>query len=624
MSKKKMARRALFTSVISLVLCCAMLMGTTFAWFTDSVSSAKNQIQSGNLDIELEYSKDMSEGSWKTVEGATDLVDPEAKWEPGHTEVVYLRISNKGSLALKYNFNVTVADAVAGITEDGKPINLSEHLKYDVVDVDDAYADRDAARNAVAANAKALATYSSNGSMKAGDEPKTVALVVFMPEEVGNEANHKTGTTPPSIELGFVLNATQLVNESDSFGSDYDDLADLGPAWDGTSKKEPEADENGVIHITNAAELVAMMDVTGNSIYIGKTIVLDANINLGGRTVKGIGCGSNFAGVFDGQGYTIGNFKIDASDRDYYAGLFNQVSHGGTVKNLTVSNATVKGNSMVGAVASSVDSNATVDNCKAINCTLIGVKKVGAVVGYSAGSTVTNNYAENCTVYYSEKEGAEVLGFENTGSTVSNNNHNNVKVVAKVTNSDGLKTAIENKAAEIVMARGNYSVSFTNNTDFNVDGMTITGQDGVNLSVSSSEAWYGRIQGSNVTFKDITFTGNVGATGEATYNNCTFEGQLECASSGGAKTYVNSCNVNTLHTSVDMNAGNVYVKESTINKAEYSGAVTMTFEGCTIGELIPWNTNTVLNKCNVTTLNAEKMTTATLIIDGKYYAANAD
>lgn len=428
MSKKKMTRRALFTSVISLILCLVMLTGTTFAWFTDSVGSGENRIVAGNLDIELEYSKDMKDGSWATVEGATDLFEANTLWEPGHTEVVYLRINNAGTLALKYQLDMNFTET-EGTNVFGDTFKLSQYLKYDIVDVTAAYANRDAARDAVSASAQTLASYTAKGEIEAGVPAKTIALVVYMPEEVDNNANYKTGTAAPTIDLKVVLNATQLESELDSFGPDYDAMADLGPAWDGVSKDTPKEDADGVIHITNAAELVAMMDVTGNSIYSGKTIVLDANINLGGRTVKGIGGeGTNFAGVFDGQGHTIGNFKIDASNRSYYAGLFNQVSHGGTVKNLTVRNATIKGSAMVGAVASSVDSNGTVDNCKAIDCTVIGVKKVGAVVGYSAGSTVTNNYAEDCTVYYSEKEGAEVLGFENTGSTVSNNTYSNVTV----------------------------------------------------------------------------------------------------------------------------------------------------------------------------------------------------
>ena len=55
MKRKNTARNALFTSIISLLLCVSMLVGTTFAWFTDSVTSANNVIKSGNLDIVLEY-----------------------------------------------------------------------------------------------------------------------------------------------------------------------------------------------------------------------------------------------------------------------------------------------------------------------------------------------------------------------------------------------------------------------------------------------------------------------------------------------------------------------------------------------------------------------------------------
>ena len=196
--------------------------------------------------------------------------------------------------------------------------------------------------------------------------------------------------------------------------------------WDGKAVEVPVADAEGVIRITTAAEFVGLMEKTGNSIYLNQTILLEKDIDLGGYTVKGIGGDSNFAGTFDGQGNTVSNFQIDATNRNYYAGLFNQVSHGGTIKNLTVANATIKGNSMVGAVASSLDSDAEISNCKAINCTLIGVKKVGSVVGYTAGSTAKNCYAENCVLVYSEKEAGEVVGFVNSGSTVSGNTYKDI------------------------------------------------------------------------------------------------------------------------------------------------------------------------------------------------------
>ena len=64
MTNKKNTRRALFMSALSLILCFAMLMGTTFAWFTDSVTSANNIIKSGNLDVELYYSVMGNDGKW--------------------------------------------------------------------------------------------------------------------------------------------------------------------------------------------------------------------------------------------------------------------------------------------------------------------------------------------------------------------------------------------------------------------------------------------------------------------------------------------------------------------------------------------------------------------------------
>ena len=58
---KKNTKRALLTSVLSLTLCGSMLVGTTFAWFTDSVSSTNNVITAGNLDVELYYKTKLAE-----------------------------------------------------------------------------------------------------------------------------------------------------------------------------------------------------------------------------------------------------------------------------------------------------------------------------------------------------------------------------------------------------------------------------------------------------------------------------------------------------------------------------------------------------------------------------------
>jgi predicted ribosomally synthesized peptide with SipW-like signal peptide len=89
--KKSNTKRSLIASVTSLVLCCALLIGTTFAWFTDSVSTGKNTIASGNLDVELYQVKDSTETK---VDENTKLFNENALWEPGYTEVVYLKVAN--------------------------------------------------------------------------------------------------------------------------------------------------------------------------------------------------------------------------------------------------------------------------------------------------------------------------------------------------------------------------------------------------------------------------------------------------------------------------------------------------------------------------------------------------
>lgn len=214
-------------------------------------------------------------------------------------------------------------------------------------------------------------------------------------------------------------------NDNTNFDSPENDY--IVSVWDGESSTTPEADADGVYRISSADELVGLMN---DSKYPNcnkyQNVVLESDIDLGGNTISGFGDDSGFFdGIFDGQGHSISNFKIDATNRTYYAGLFNQVSQysgeNTVIKNLIVKNATVAGTSQVGVIAGGMNGNTVVENCKVYNSTVSAVKKVGSVVGYTAGGTIKDNYAENCTIIYSEKEANEVLGYENTGSTVSGN-----------------------------------------------------------------------------------------------------------------------------------------------------------------------------------------------------------
>lgn len=107
-------KRALLASVMALVLCLAMLIGTTFAWFTDSTSTGVNKIQAGTLDIELQM-KDPAAGEWVSAEGqmldfvkAEGAEDEDILWEPNCTyDLQELRLVNNSNLALKYKVIIT-------------------------------------------------------------------------------------------------------------------------------------------------------------------------------------------------------------------------------------------------------------------------------------------------------------------------------------------------------------------------------------------------------------------------------------------------------------------------------------------------------------------------------------
>ncbi len=217
MTNTKKTKRALLGSVIALILCLSMLVGTTFAWFTDSVVSGKNHIVAGNLDIELEY---LVDGDWVAVDESTNIFG-NSLWEPGHTEVVALRVANVGSLALKYQMGINVIEEITSINVAGEELKLSDYIEFGIVDGQ--YTDRTAARAAVTNATKISEGYTVDEELSLlPGESEEITLVVYMPETVGNEANHLTGEVAPEIWLGINLMATQLMHEEDSFGNDYD------------------------------------------------------------------------------------------------------------------------------------------------------------------------------------------------------------------------------------------------------------------------------------------------------------------------------------------------------------------------------------------------------------------
>ena len=191
MTNRKSTKRALLGSVMAMVLCLAMLIGATFAWFTDTASTNVNKIQAGNLDVVLEMQN--ADGKWVSAEGKTlDFVKAaDAKgeailWEPGCTYTLpELRVVNNGNLALKYKV------AITGINGSAK---LNKAIEWTIGDV----------------------AMGAEQHLAAG-ESNAFTIKGHMKESAGNEYMNE------SIDgIAITVVATQDTVESDSFDKDYD------------------------------------------------------------------------------------------------------------------------------------------------------------------------------------------------------------------------------------------------------------------------------------------------------------------------------------------------------------------------------------------------------------------
>ena len=226
MTNQKSTKRTLFASVVSLLLCITMLIGATFAWFTDDVKNTGNRLIAGNLEVDLvmDIEKD---GNYTSIAGGRGDIFSEdgngINWEPGKTEIVYLGIRNLGSLALKYNVLLDIVEDSAksligsleyAIIDGAKASDLTSATKWSQIK------DAAAAENKGDIEAGQF-TAAENGVLDeivkgVDDETDYFALAVHMKEDAGNE--YQEG----SIQIDVLVSATQKDAESDSFGTEYD------------------------------------------------------------------------------------------------------------------------------------------------------------------------------------------------------------------------------------------------------------------------------------------------------------------------------------------------------------------------------------------------------------------
>ena len=216
MTKTKGSKRSLLMSGLALLLCISMLIGSTFAWFTDSVVSSGNIIQSGTLDVEMFWAdgKEAPDDSANWIDASTGPIFDYDLWEPGYTLARQIKIENTGSLGLKYQISIEANGAVSDLA--------------DVIDV--YYADpavpvsgRDlSGTTKIGTLTQVLAGMAdtASGNLLAG-ENHTITLVLKMQESAGNEYQGMSIGTDFSVRLL----ATQLTAEKDTFDKYYDEDA---------------------------------------------------------------------------------------------------------------------------------------------------------------------------------------------------------------------------------------------------------------------------------------------------------------------------------------------------------------------------------------------------------------
>ncbi len=303
MTKSKSTKKALFSSVIALLVCFTMLLGTTYAWFTDSVTSSGNIIKAGSLDISLEHADKAlgvdDEGWADASEGA---IFNYSNWEPGYTLVKYVKIENEGSLDLRFVLNIVP-------NKQAEDVNLADVIEVYMI------------KDAVSVSRDALTTDSdyfvgnltslmnepdgaAHGVLYADENKGNVyeiyTLALKMSTSAGNEYMNKIVGGGFSVQLL----ATQLASESDSFDDQYDKDAD------------------SLVSVSCEAELIAAL-AAGERCKLANDISVTSMVEV--PTGK--------SAVIDGNGHTL-------TRADSYTGTILSLCE---YAELTLSNVTLDG-----------------------------------------------------------------------------------------------------------------------------------------------------------------------------------------------------------------------------------------------------------------------------------------
>ncbi len=243
-------KKSLLASSIALLLCFAMLLGSTFAWFTDVVTSSGNKIQSGSLKLDLKVLTEVeaTDGTtyyeWVSIKNDRSPLFTYENWEPGYTDVTILMVENLGTLALKWEARFASDKPLSALAD-----VIDVYVKPGVTSYPANRSDLEAnGWNNVGClkdfvNKLSETTYGYlDGIGSGGTTSATLGIALKMREEAGNEYQNLT-----LGEFDIRIVATQAMKEDDSFGPDYDEDAQW-PVFKGSvSASAPVTNNNGTL-----------------------------------------------------------------------------------------------------------------------------------------------------------------------------------------------------------------------------------------------------------------------------------------------------------------------------------------------------------------------------------------
>ena len=504
------SKKALFLSVISMVICVSMLIGSTFAWFTDSATASVNKIQAGNLDVELvgKDGKTLTE-ALKWVKSAEAPEGEKVLWEPGcKYNLEPFAIKNSGNLALKYKV------VISGLTGDA---TLLEAIDFTVSVDGDALVAKDG--ESTATTAASLNNF--EGTLEAGKTTGLITITGKMKETAGNKYKEL------SLEnISITVYASQLNFESDSTGKDYDKDATYYPVLDAAGLKDALKAGGNVSVEANLAPAAA--------------IVADKNatLNMNGKTIANITDiwdvepnSWSLVSVREGATLTIdGNGTFKAKENDCYAvdvqddGCKVVIKSGTFIGNIHAvyvytGEAVIEGGffSVQQKFSDAAKADEFVLNCydaNRANGTAKITVKGGTFVNFNpadcqAEGAHTNFVAEGYSVIKETQANGDVWYTVVKGTGVSSNEELN----------DVISSATE--PTTVTLGKGTYTLPTLENKDITVKG---TKDTIVNMKNVVNKASSASFDGVTVNFGTEDYRG-FQHTGKLTYKDCTITGK---------------------------------------------------------------------------------------------------